>query len=273
MLDSGAEISLMQPYLGDQPVDNTHHMVRGITGDLLRAECSCHVQFKLGSRCYTHSFMVAPFPIERDGVLGLDWMRSMCVKIDLAHDQLEVAGERIPLRSATVGPENPEGQSTAEMSVEERRAEVRARDAPPPEREWTAVEAEESREGQRTLGGGCDPQVPTQPLREGEEMSVEERRTELEEREEPPPERERPAVETKESIREKRKTLDGGCDPQTPGQPLEEGEERREMEKERGYPVVRECRTMPQQRSDDSAESERDRNAEIGSRRHSTSDE
>jgi hypothetical protein len=134
MLDSGAEISLIQPYVGDQTVDQTHHMVRGITGDLLRAEGSCEVQFQLGSRCYTHSFVAAQFPIETDGVLGLDWMRSMCVKIDLAHDQLEVAGERIPLRSVTVGPESPEGQSAAEMSVEERRTELRARAEPPPER-------------------------------------------------------------------------------------------------------------------------------------------
>jgi hypothetical protein len=175
MLDSGAEISLIQHYVGDQPVEHTHQMVRGITGDLLRAEGPCEVQFKIGSRCYTHSFVVVPFPIERDGVLGLDWMRSMCVKIDLAHDQLEVEGEKIPLRSATVGPESPEGQSTAEMSVEERQTEQGAREEPPPEREWTAAEAEENLEGQRTLGGGCDPQVPTQPLREGEGRSVEER--------------------------------------------------------------------------------------------------
>jgi hypothetical protein len=45
------------------------------------------------------------------------------------------------------------------------------------------------------------------------------------------------------------------------------------MEKERGDPVAQECRTMPQQRSDDSAEGERDRNDEVGSRRHSKSDE
>jgi hypothetical protein len=165
MLESGAEISLIQPYVGDQPVNPTHHMVRGITGDLLRAEGFCEVQFKIGSQCYTHSFVVAPFPIERDGVLGLDWMRSMRVKIDLAHDQLQVAGERIPLRSATVGPKSPDGQSAAEMSVEERRTELKARDEPPPERELTAAEAEESLKGQRTLGEGDDPQAPRQPLR------------------------------------------------------------------------------------------------------------
>jgi hypothetical protein len=68
MIDSGAEISLIQPYVGNQLVNHTHHMVRGITGDLLRADGACEVQLKLGSRCYTHSFVVAPFPIERDGV-------------------------------------------------------------------------------------------------------------------------------------------------------------------------------------------------------------
>jgi hypothetical protein len=248
-------------------------MVRGITGDLLRAEGSCEVQFQFGSRCYTQSFVVAPFQIERDGVLGLDWMRSMCVKIDLAHDHLEVAGERIPLRSATVDPKSPDGQSTAEMSTQERRTELKAREEPPPQREWTAREAKESLEGQRTLGGGCDPPVPTQPLREGEPRSVGDRRTELEAHKEPPPERERPVVETKESLLEKRKTLDGGCDPVNPGQPLEEGEERPPMEKQRGDPVAQECRTMPQQRSEDLADSERERNAEVGSRRHNTSDE
>jgi hypothetical protein len=154
MIDSGAQISLIQPYVGDQPVNHTHRMVRGITGDLLRAEGACEVQFKLGSRCYTHSFTVAPFPIERDRVLGLDWMRSMRVKIGLAHDQLKVAGEKIPLRRATVGPRSLDGPSAAEMAVEERRTEPEAREEPPPERERPAVESKESlREGRRTLGG------------------------------------------------------------------------------------------------------------------------
>jgi hypothetical protein len=89
-----------------------------------------------------------------------------------------------------MGPESLDGQSAAEMSVEERRTELRAREEPPPEREWTAGKAQESLpEGQNTLGGGCDPPFPTQPLREGEETSVEGRRTELEAREEPPLER------------------------------------------------------------------------------------
>jgi hypothetical protein len=92
MIDSGTEISLIQPYVWDMPVNHTLHMFRGITGDLLRAESACDFQFKLGSRCYTHSFVVAALPIERDGILGLDWMRSLRVKINFAHDQLEVAG-------------------------------------------------------------------------------------------------------------------------------------------------------------------------------------
>jgi hypothetical protein len=62
-------------------------MVKGITGDLLRPEVSCEVQFKLCSRCYTHGFVVSHFPIGRDGILGLDWIREMRVRIDLARDQ------------------------------------------------------------------------------------------------------------------------------------------------------------------------------------------
>jgi hypothetical protein len=48
--DSGAEISLIQPYIGNQIVSHKH-MVRRITGYLLRAEGSCEVQFKLGNWC------------------------------------------------------------------------------------------------------------------------------------------------------------------------------------------------------------------------------
>jgi hypothetical protein len=271
MRDSGAEISLIQPYVGGQPMNHTHHMVRGITGDLLRAESACEVQFKLGSRCYTHSFVVPHFPIERDGVLSLDWMRSMRVKIDLAHDQLEVAD---PLRRATVGPKSPDGTTAAEMSVEERRTKQEARKEPPPERECTAEEAKESLvEGQRTLREGCDPQAPRKTLQEGEGMSVEERRTEQEAREEPPLDRERPTVEAKESPRKRRRTLEGGCDPKTAGQHLNGGEGKPPIEKKHGDKVGRECRTMPQQGRDDSAEGERDRNADVCSDRRSTSDE
>jgi hypothetical protein len=105
-------------------------------------------------------------------------MRSMRVKIDLAHDQMEVAGQKIPLQRATVGPKSPDGPLAAEMSVEGR-TELEARGEPPPKREWTEGEAKESLlEGQRTLGGGCDPQAPRQPLQDDEgEMSVEERQT------------------------------------------------------------------------------------------------
>jgi hypothetical protein len=51
MIDNGAEISLVQPYVENHPVNHTHHMIKGITGDLLRAEVACEVQFKLCSRC------------------------------------------------------------------------------------------------------------------------------------------------------------------------------------------------------------------------------
>jgi hypothetical protein len=82
-------------------------------------------------------------------------MRSMRVKIDLTHDQLEVAGEKIPLRRATVGPRSPDEPSAAKMVVEERRTEPDAREEPSPERERLAVEAKESlREGRRTFEGG-----------------------------------------------------------------------------------------------------------------------
>jgi hypothetical protein len=67
-------------------------------------------------------------------------MREMKVRIDLASEQMEEAGEKIPL-SATVGPRSPEGQSAAEMSVAERRTEQEAREEPPLAREWTAEKA------------------------------------------------------------------------------------------------------------------------------------
>jgi hypothetical protein len=106
---------------------------------------------------------------------------------------------------------------------------------------------------------------------EGEGRSVEERRTETEAHGEPPPERERPVVEAKDSLQERRRTLDGGCDPQTPGQPLKEGKDKPPIEKERGDKVAQQCRTMPQRGLDNAAEC--DRNADVCNSRHSTSDE
>jgi hypothetical protein len=64
----------------------------------------------------------------------LQYLYDIC-HIDLANDQLEISGEKIPLRSATVGPKMPDGPSAAEMSVEERRTEQEDREEPPPPRE------------------------------------------------------------------------------------------------------------------------------------------
>jgi hypothetical protein len=97
-------------------------------------------------------------------------------------------------------------------------------------------------------------------------MSVEERRTEPEALKKPPPERKWTALDTKESLRE-------GCDQQTPGQPLKDGEGKPPIEKKHGDKLARECRTIPQQGSDDSAVSESDRKAQVCSDRRNTSDE
>jgi hypothetical protein len=98
IVDSGADICLVQPYVGDRQIKNTRHMVRGVTGDRLEAMGSREIEVWLGSQFYCHNFVVAPFPIKRDGIIGLDFLRAMRARINLETDQLEVGNDRIPLR-------------------------------------------------------------------------------------------------------------------------------------------------------------------------------
>jgi hypothetical protein len=73
--------------------------------------------------------VVTPFPIERERRSVRSRLVEVdVVKIDFAHDQMEVAGEKIRLPRDTVGPNSPDGPSAAGMSVEGGRTELEARE-------------------------------------------------------------------------------------------------------------------------------------------------
>ena len=81
----------------EEPTKEITHAVRGITGQELEIQGTIQVDFLIGDRHYTHDFVVAPFPIKKDGIMGLDLLRALNARIDLATEEIELDGQKIKL--------------------------------------------------------------------------------------------------------------------------------------------------------------------------------
>jgi hypothetical protein len=99
IIDTGADLCLVQPYVGDEPTDEIRDAVRGITGQELEIEGSRRLDFLIGNRWYGHDFVVAPFPIQKDGIIGPDLLRALGAPIDLTAEEMEVGGQKIKLKN------------------------------------------------------------------------------------------------------------------------------------------------------------------------------
>jgi hypothetical protein len=82
--------------VGDKPTKEIRDAVRGITGQELDIEGSKRLDFAIGDRCYTHDFVVAPFPI-KDGIIGLDLLRALDARINIVAGEIELDGQKIKL--------------------------------------------------------------------------------------------------------------------------------------------------------------------------------
>jgi hypothetical protein len=43
--------------------------------------------------------VVAPFPIQKDGIIGLDLLRALGARIDLGTEEIEIGDQKIKLKS------------------------------------------------------------------------------------------------------------------------------------------------------------------------------
>jgi hypothetical protein len=61
IIDTGADVCFVQPYVGDVLMKEIRDAVRGITGQELKIEGIRQLEVLIGDKCYTHEFVVAPF--------------------------------------------------------------------------------------------------------------------------------------------------------------------------------------------------------------------
>lgn len=87
---------MIQPYVGDEPTEEMNDAVRGIAGEELDIIGSRHLRFSIGNRQYNHNFVVAPFAIKKDGIIGLDLLKTLGARIDLITEEVELDGQKIP---------------------------------------------------------------------------------------------------------------------------------------------------------------------------------
>ena len=93
IVDTGADVSLIQPYVGDEPTEELSDVVRGITGEALEIEGTRRLEIEIGNQRCTHDFVVASFPLQKDGIIGLDLLIELEAYIDMATDEVTLRGQ------------------------------------------------------------------------------------------------------------------------------------------------------------------------------------
>jgi hypothetical protein len=70
---------------------------RGITEQELKTEGTRQLEVLIGDKCYTHDFVVAPFSIKKDRIIGLDLLRALGARTDIASWEIDLDSKKIKL--------------------------------------------------------------------------------------------------------------------------------------------------------------------------------
>ena len=92
ILDTGSNISIMQPGISRSNVQVTMPEPYGVTGDVLDIRGQQSVTFLLNGIEFTHSFLVCSLPTKAAGLLGTDFMDRLGAKIDFECGKLSFTG-------------------------------------------------------------------------------------------------------------------------------------------------------------------------------------
>jgi predicted aspartyl protease len=95
IIDTGADVCLVQPYVGDEPTEEMRDAVRGITGQELEIEGSRQLDFIIGIRSYSHNFVVAPFSMKKDGIIGLNLLNKLNASINIPAREINLDGQQL----------------------------------------------------------------------------------------------------------------------------------------------------------------------------------
>jgi hypothetical protein len=100
LVDSGASISVIKPYLVSGRTEQVDYTVRGVTGEKLDVLGSKEIRFQLGRSSYRHRFIVAQVSTPCDGIIGIDLLIALGAVIDLRTNLLRVGEEKFTLAGA-----------------------------------------------------------------------------------------------------------------------------------------------------------------------------
>jgi len=88
ILDTGSNISIMQPGISRSNVQVTTMELYGVTGNVLDTRGQQSVTFLLNGSEFMHSFSVCSLPTKAAGLMGTDFMDRLGVKIDFERGKM-----------------------------------------------------------------------------------------------------------------------------------------------------------------------------------------
>ena len=91
IIDSGSDISILQPDVSKSEVRHTNMRPYGVTGESLDFKGRQAVSFVFGGRELNHQFLVCPLPSEAEGLLGMDFLKESGSIVDLECNKMSLA--------------------------------------------------------------------------------------------------------------------------------------------------------------------------------------
>jgi hypothetical protein len=92
IIDTGSNVSILQPGMSRRDVSVTTTRPYGVTGEVLDIKGLQSVTFTLNGREFTHTFPVCALPAEAAGLVGTDFFEKAGAVIDFECSQLSLTG-------------------------------------------------------------------------------------------------------------------------------------------------------------------------------------
>ena len=92
ILDTGSNISILQPGVSQSDVRCTSIKPYGVTGETLEIRGQQAVSFRLDGHEFKHPFYVCPLPTNADGLIGLDFMEKTGANLDIGKGKISLTG-------------------------------------------------------------------------------------------------------------------------------------------------------------------------------------
>jgi len=91
IIDTGSNVSILQPAVSSPVVKITQTKPHGVTGEALDVKGLQKVTFLQNRREYTHTFLVCSLPTEAAGPLGTDFLEKLGAVIDFRSRKMSLA--------------------------------------------------------------------------------------------------------------------------------------------------------------------------------------